>query len=87
MEPGEIHRLEMEALEDEIRKDILSFIGFELRKLEDIGENAGLSDEELQEHISKLEKGLLVEIDGEFCKLSPRCIAYLGDCSGYEWVR
>lgn len=87
MEPGDIHRLELIALESNIRKEILDFIGFELKRLKEIGEAMKIDDAELKDHISSLEEALLVEKDGDCYKLTPRCKAYLDQCSGYEWAR
>jgi predicted transcriptional regulator len=87
MEPGDVNKLELIALEADIRREILDFIGFELKKLEEIGKELGVEDKELSEHIDKLEKALLLEKDGECYKLTPRCVAYLDGCEGYEWVR
>jgi predicted transcriptional regulator len=87
MEPGDIHRLELIALESNMRREILDFIGFELKRLKEIGEAMGVDDKELENHISTLEEALLVEREGDCCKLTPRCKAYLDQRSGYEWAR
>lgn len=49
------------ALELDIRREILEFIGFELRRMREIGEELGLNDKELGDYLSILEKALLVE--------------------------
>jgi predicted transcriptional regulator len=56
-----LHRQELVALELDIRREILEFIGFELRRMREIGEELGLNDKELEDHLSLLEKALHVE--------------------------
>jgi predicted transcriptional regulator len=87
MEPGDIHRLELIALESNMRREILDFIGFELKRLQEIGEAMGIDDKELEDHISTLEEALLVERAGDRCELTPRCKAYIDQRNGYEWRR
>ncbi len=87
MEPGDIHRLELIALESNMRREILDFIGFELKRLQEIGEAMGIDDKELEDHISTLEEALLVERAGDHCELTPRCKAYIDQRNGYEWRR
>ena len=50
---------------------ILDFIGFELMRLKDLGENLGIEDKDLDEQISILEKALLVERYKDCCELTP----------------
>lgn len=87
MEPGDIHRLELIALESNMRREILDFIGFELKRLQEIGEAMGIDDKELEDHISTLEEALLLERAGDRCELTPRCKAYIDQRNGYEWRR
>jgi predicted transcriptional regulator len=85
--PGHIHGVEVMALEPGIRRVILGTIGLELRRLEEIGKQLDLGDEALREHLTVLERALLVEQEGEGYRLTPRCIAYLDQVGGYEWRR
>ena len=87
LSPGDLHKQEMMALESNIRMEILDFIGFELMRLKDLGENLGIEDRDLNEQISILERALLVERYKEFCRLTPRCVALLHQRDGYEWRR
>lgn len=87
LNPGDIHRQEMMALESNIRREILDFIGFELMRLKDLGENLGIEDKDLDEQISILEKALLVERYKDCCELTPRCVALLHQRDCYEWRR
>lgn len=75
------------ALELDIRREILYFIGFELRRMREIGGGLGLNDKELGDYLSILEKALLVEQEDYCYSLTPRCIAYLGEAKGYECRR
>ncbi|MGD0952325.1 MAG: hypothetical protein ABR985_08010 [Methanotrichaceae archaeon] len=43
IEQGDLHRQELVALELDIRREILDFIGFELRRMREIGEELGLT--------------------------------------------
>ena len=87
LSPGDLHKQEMMALESNIRMEILDFIGFELMRLKDLGENLGIEDRDLNEQISILERALLVERHKECCRLTPRCVALLHQRDGYEWRR
>ena len=87
IEQGDLHRQELVALELDIRREILDFIGFELRRMREIGEELGLNDKELVDHLSLLKKALLVEQEGDSYSLTPRCLAYLDEAKGYEWRR
>ena len=87
LSPGDLHKQEMMALESNIRMEILDFIGFELMRLKDLGENLGIEDRDLNEQISILERALLVEMYKECCRLTPRCMALLYQRDGYEWRR
>lgn len=87
IELGDLHRQELVAHELDIRREILDFIGFELMRMREIGEELGLNDKELGDHLSLLEKALLVEQEDEGYRLTPRCIAYLDEAKGYKWRR
>lgn len=87
IEQGALHREELVALELNIRREILDFIGFELKKMREIGVELGLNDKELGDHLSLLEKSLLVEQEEGCYRLTPRCQAYLDEAKGYEWRR
>jgi predicted Rossmann fold nucleotide-binding protein DprA/Smf involved in DNA uptake len=87
IEHGDLHKQELIALELEIRKEILDFIGFEQKKIKDIGEKLGLNNNELKAHLFLLERAMLVEQDEGCCRLTPRCIAYLDTKRSYEWRR
>jgi len=87
IELGDLHRQELVALELDIRREILDFIGFELIRMREIGEELGLNDEELGDHLTLLEKALLVEQEENRYRLTPRCRAYLDEANGYEWRR
>lgn len=84
---GDLRREELVALELEMRREILDFIGFELRRMKEIGEELGLKGEELKDHLSLLERAHLVELEEGYYRLTPRCIAYLDETLGYKWRR
>ncbi len=75
------------GLELDIRRETLDFIGFELKRMREIGVGLGLDDKELEDHLSLLEKALLVEQEEDCYRLTPRCRAYLDEAKGYEWRR
>ena len=75
------------ALELDIRRETLDFIGFELKRMREIGVELGLDDKELEDYLSLLEKALLVEQEEGCYRLTPRCRAYLDEAKGYEWRR
>jgi len=86
-EPGYLHRQEEAALEDEVRRGILNLIGLDLVGIAELKEELDLKEQDLENHLLMLEKALLVEQqEGEY-RLTPRCIAYLDVCQGYEWRR
>ena len=87
IELGDLHRQELAALELNIRREILDFIGFELKRMKEIGEELCLDDEELRGHLFLLERALLVEQEDSLYRLTPRCQAYLDEAKGYEWRR
>ena len=66
---GDLRREELVALELEIRREILDFIGFELRRMKEIGEELGLKGEELKDHLSLLERAHLVELEEGYSKV------------------
>jgi hypothetical protein len=87
IELGDLHRVELVALELDIRKRILDFIGFDLRRMKEIEEVLGVNDKVLVDHLSVLERALLVEQEEGCYKLTPRYVAYLDEDEGYEWRR
>jgi predicted transcriptional regulator len=87
MEPGYLRRQEEAALEDEVRRDILDLIGLDLVRIKVLEEEMELKEQDLKNHLVMLEKALLVEQEEGGYRLTPRCIAYLDECQGYEWRR
>jgi predicted transcriptional regulator len=87
IEQGDLHKQELIALELEIRKQILDFIGLEQKRIKEIGETMGLNNNELEAHLFLLERAMLVEQEEGCCRLTPRCIAYLDTERGYVWRR
>ena len=87
MEPGYLRRQEEAALEDEVRRDILDLIGLDLVRIKVLEEEMELKEQDLKNHLVMLEKALLVEQEEGGYRLTPRCIAYLDLCQGYEWRR
>jgi len=86
-EPGYLHRQEEAALEDEVRRGILDLIGLDLVRIKELEAEMDLKELDLKNHLLMLEKALLVEQEEEGYRLTPRCIAYLDLCQGYEWRR
>ncbi len=87
IEQGDLHKRELAALRLEIRCEILDFIGLEQRKCQEISELLGMTGNELDDHLSVLERAMLVEQEEGSFRLTPRCIAYLDAKRGYEWRR
>jgi len=85
--PGELYRLEQAALQDEIRREILEQISLDLVSMKQLQEEMDLKEQDLNSHLAMLERALLVEREEESYRLTPRCIAYLDVCHGYEWKR
>jgi DNA-binding transcriptional ArsR family regulator len=85
--PGELYRLEQAALQDEIRREILEQISLDLVSMKHLQEEMDLKEQDLNRHLAMLERALLVEREEESYRLTPRCIAYLDECHGYEWMR
>ena len=85
--PGELYRLEQVALQDEIRREILEQISLDLVSIKHLQEEMDLKEQDLDSHLAMLERALLVEREEESYRLTPRCIAYLDECHGYEWKR
>lgn len=83
---GDLYEEELIALDLEIRREIIGFIGAEIRRIKEIEKEIGLKDE-LEDHLSILERALLVERDDDCYRLTPRCVAYLDETIGYEWRR
>jgi DNA-binding transcriptional ArsR family regulator len=85
--PGELYRREQAALQDEIRREILEQISLDLVSMKHLQEEMDLKEQDLNSHLAMLERALLVEREEESYRLTPRCIAYLDECHGYEWKR
>ncbi len=74
-------------MEDEVRRGILDLIGLDLVRIKELEEEMELKEQDLENHLLMLEQALLVEqVEGGY-RLTPRCIAYLDECQGYEWRR
>jgi hypothetical protein len=87
LEPGQICNLEKSALENEMRVKILELIGLDLKQLEELRDELKLKEKELNLHLVLLEQAMLLERDEESYRLTPRCLAYLDQCHGYELRR
>jgi predicted transcriptional regulator len=85
--PGEFYRLEQAALQDETRREIIKKISFDLVTVTQLQKELDLKEQDLMNHLARLEQALLVVREEESCRLTPRCIAYLYECQGYEWKR
>jgi predicted transcriptional regulator len=85
--PGSLDRQEKAALEDSTRREILDLIGLDLMRIWKLEDELNLKAQDLKEHLDMLEEAKLVERDEEEIRLTPRCIAYLDECQGYEWRR
>ncbi len=84
---GSLDRQEKAALEDNTRREILDLIGLDLMRIWELEDELNLKAQDLKEHLDMLEEAKLVERDEEGFRLTPRCIAYLDECQGYEWRR
>ncbi len=87
LEPGELHRREEAALEDEVRRGILNLIGLDLARIKELEKEMDLKENDLKNHLVMLEKALLVQQEEGGYRLTPRCIALLDEGQGYEWRR
>lgn len=85
--PGSLDKQEKAALDNKTRKEILDLIGLDLMRIWELEDELNLKAQDLKEHLAMLEEAKLVERDEEGFRLTPRCIAYLDECQGYEWRR
>lgn len=76
-DPKEDHRLGLRALQHGTRREILRFIGYDTKTLDEIKNRFGLNEGQAKFHLSMLEQALYVEKTGEDYRLTPRGIAYL----------
>lgn len=86
-EPGQISDLERIALKDEIKIKILELIGLDLKRMEELRIELELKEHELNKHLTFLERAMLLEREEGRYRLTPRCVAYMDQCQGYEWAR
>jgi len=84
---GSLDKQEKAALVDKTRRDILDLIGLDIIRIWELEDELNLKAQDLKVHLEMLEDARLVERDGEGFRLTPRCIAYLDECQGYEWRR
>jgi predicted transcriptional regulator len=86
-EPGNLDRKEKAALDNETQRNILDLIGLDMMRIWELEDELEIKTKDLKEHLAMLEEARLIEQDVEYFRLTPRCIAYLNECEGYEWRR
>ncbi|MDY6965983.1 MAG: ArsR family transcriptional regulator [Halobacteriota archaeon] len=80
--PTEDHKLGLKALQHKTRRDILDFIGYDVKKEDEIRKEFELDDLQLKIHLPMLEQALFVEKEGDFYRLTPRGLSYM---ENVEW--
>jgi predicted transcriptional regulator len=78
---------EKAALNDEIRRNILDLIGLDMMRIWELEDELEIKTKDLKDHLAMLEEARLVEQEEGCYRLTPRCVAYLNECQGYEWRR
>lgn len=76
-ETAEDHRFALVVLQLRLRRQILSFIGRQIKSREEIEKAFDLSSVQVKYHLDMLEKALLVEWVKEGCRPTPTGILYL----------
>ncbi len=85
--PGSLDKMEKAALDDETRRNILDLIGLDMMRIWELEDKLDIAAKDLKDHLAMLEEARLIEQEEECFRLTPRCIAYLDECQGYEWRR
>ena len=76
-EPAEGHRFLGEVLQLRNRREIMKFIGLEIKTKEEIARTFGLSESVAEVHLALLEKAVVIEKVGSGYRSTPIGIAYL----------
>lgn len=80
--PTEDHKRGLRALQNVQRREILRFIGYDVKNFEDIKNEIKLDDSQIQFHLSMLEQALFIEKLNDKWRATPRGIGYL---ENVEW--
>ena len=80
--PTEDHKRGLRALQNVQRREILKFIGYDVKNFEDIKNKLKLDDSQIQFHLSMLEQALFIEKLNDTWRATPRGIGYL---ENVEW--
>ncbi|TFF63685.1 MAG: ArsR family transcriptional regulator [Promethearchaeota archaeon] len=71
------HKMAARTLTSQIRREIMRYIGYNVRTTEEIKEKFGLEDDQVEFHLNMLEQpSYAMDCDGNW-KLTPRGIAFL----------
>lgn len=87
MPPGSLDRREKAALDNESRRRIVELIGLDMMRIWELEDELEIRTKDLKDHLAMLEDARLIEQDEEGYRLTPRCVAYLYECQGYQWRR
>lgn len=85
--PGSLDRQEKAALDNESRRKIIELIGLDMMRIWELEDGLEMRTKDLKDHLAMLERARLIERDEDCYRLTPRCVAYLDECQGYEWKR
>lgn len=73
------HSRAYRTLMNEIRRELLKFIGYEIRSISEIKKKFNLEEEQLKYHLSMLEQSLYVIESSEGWKSTPRGLGFLNN--------
>ena len=79
MNPKLDHSLAYRIMMNETRRDLLKFIGKEIRDIKDIQEEFQLDANQLEYHLSMLKQGLYVIQSDNKWKATPRGLGFLAN--------
>ena len=79
MNPKLDHSLAYRIMMNETRRDLLKFIGKEIRDIKDIQEEFQLDANQLEYHLSMLKQGLYVIQSNNKWKATPRGLGFLAN--------
>jgi hypothetical protein len=79
MNPKLDHSLAYRIMMSEIRRDLLKYIGNEIRDIEDMQKEFQLDRDQLEYHLSMLRQGLYVIASNSKWKATPRGLGFLAN--------
>lgn len=77
MNPKLDHDLAYRIMMNELRRNLLKYIGNDVRDIKDIEKEFGLNSDQLMYHLSMLKQGLYIISSGDKWKATPRGLGFL----------